>query len=136
MEAAGVSLSPCTHCAVTATGAGEQRETIKNALLRFLERKGWQKHNHVEPVFKACLAFLSTSRAWLALINLEDLWLGKKPQNIPSTGKEYPNWWRKTRYSLETLCQMPKLTAIVRDINNRRRWVFRGRRRRYHDAGE
>ena len=49
------------------------------------------------------MKFLAKSEAIIVLLNLEDLWGETKPQNIPSTTKEHPNWKRRMRYSMERL---------------------------------
>lgn len=95
------------------------RRRIKEALIAFLQSKGWLKKG-VQDIFaitKACLAFLSASPAHVVLVNLEDLWLETQPQNIPSTEEEYPNWQRKARYSLEQFCQMPEVCDTLREID-------------------
>jgi 4-alpha-glucanotransferase len=81
----------------------------KKTLLSFLLDSGWLKGSEedIPAVLKACLSFLAASQARIVLVNLEDLWLETKPQNVPSTEKEYPNWQRKARYGLEEFCQMP-----------------------------
>jgi 4-alpha-glucanotransferase len=37
------------------------------------------------------------------LVNLEDLWLETKAQNVPGTLDEHPNWQHKARYRLERI---------------------------------
>jgi 4-alpha-glucanotransferase len=39
-------------------------------------------------------AWLANSDASLVLMNLEDLWLEPRPQNVPGTSSERPNWQR------------------------------------------
>ena len=95
------------------------RRRFEKALIAFLQSKGWLKKG-VQDIFaitKACLAFLSASRAHVVLVNLEDLWRETQPQNIPGTEKEYPNWQRKARYSLEEFCQMPEVRDALREID-------------------
>jgi 4-alpha-glucanotransferase len=95
------------------------RRRIKEVLIAFLQGKGWLKKG-VQDIFaitKACLAFLSASRTHVVLVNLEDLWLETQPQNMPGTEKEYPNWQRKARYSLEEFYQMPGVRDTLREID-------------------
>ncbi len=43
------------------------------------------------------------------LINLEDLWNAKDPQNVPGTWRERPNWQRKSEVDLESMAaRLPK----------------------------
>jgi len=95
----------------------------REAVVTFLHDKGWLKEltSDTGAILRACLSFLSASRAQGLLVNLEDLWLETRPQNIPSTGKEYPNWQRKAGYSLEAFCQMPQVIDILRIIDHLRK---------------
>jgi 4-alpha-glucanotransferase len=85
----------------------------------FLRQKGWLKKSNGDTLtaFKACLSFLAKSKARLALVNLEDLWLETQPQNIPSIHKKYPNWRRKAKYRLEDFCQMPQVLDTLHIID-------------------
>ena len=92
------------------------RRTLKSALTRFLKLKGRLNGGlrRTGGVLKACLHYLGASPARLLLVNLEDLWLEEKPQNVPGTGWERPNWMRKARYALEDLC--PRVRKALRRI--------------------
>jgi 4-alpha-glucanotransferase len=50
-----------------------------------------------------CLESLARSPARTVLVNLEDLLLERRPQNVPGTGKDWPNWRRKMAVRLEDL---------------------------------
>ncbi|MFC2021723.1 4-alpha-glucanotransferase [Chloroflexota bacterium] len=107
-------------------GAGKERNrllTMKKALVNFLRDEGWLNgsEDDIPAVLKACLSFLSASRARIVLVNLEDLWLETQPQNVPSTGKEYPNWRRKAEYTLEQFCQLPQITDTLQIVNELRK---------------
>ena len=64
-------------------------------------------------LLRRSLALLARSRADLMVITLEDLWLETKPQNVPGTSRENPNWRRKARYGLEELDAVPQLNDIL-----------------------
>jgi 4-alpha-glucanotransferase len=98
------------------------REKAKKALLSFLQSHKLLKPGQDDPqaVLKAILSWLGQSRAPMVLINLEDLWLETKPQNIPGTGPEQPNWQHKARYSLEEFSQMPQVVEVLREFNSLR----------------
>jgi 4-alpha-glucanotransferase len=49
------------------------------------------------------LAYVARSSAELVLVNLEDLLLETRPQNLPGTGSHQQNWRRKMSVSLEGL---------------------------------
>jgi 4-alpha-glucanotransferase len=72
-------------------------------------------------VLRACLAELAASPARTVLVSLEDLWLEPRPQNVPGTWRERPNWLRKARYTLEELLRMPDLLATLREVDRLRR---------------
>jgi 4-alpha-glucanotransferase len=58
---------------------------------------------------------LADSQAEIVLLNLEDLWGETRPQNIPATGAERPNWRRRVRPSLE---QIRKMSALAEELSN------------------
>ena len=108
--------------------AGARREKkrllgMKKNLLAFLRDRGWRQgaDNDIAAILKACLSFLAASPSRILLINLEDLWLEIQPQNIPSTGKEYPNWRRRAKYAFEQFCQMPQVVATLRIVDKLRK---------------
>ncbi|MDY6893497.1 MAG: 4-alpha-glucanotransferase [Chloroflexota bacterium] len=95
---------------------------MKRALITFLQGGGWlqeQREDTID-VLKACLAFLAISPARIVLINLEDMWLETQPQNVPSTKAEYPNWRRRTRYTLEEYRQMTQVLDTLWVVNKLR----------------
>lgn len=98
------------------------RERVRRALTAFLEKHG-SLHSQ-EPddhaLLMAWLAYLSTSRATIVVVNLEDLWLEVRRQNMPGTGSEQPNWKRKARYNLEAFQQLPDVIASLRTIDRLR----------------
>jgi len=97
------------------------RAIVKKRLVNFLKEKGLLKGRiTAASVLKGCLSFLAASRSRLLLINMEDLWLETNTQNIPSTTTEHPNWRRKARLSFENFCQMPRVVAILGEINRLR----------------
>jgi len=82
-------------------------------------------------VLAGCLRFLATSEASLLLVNLEDLWLERRPQNTPGTADERPNWRRKLKRSVEEIASsgLGKLEA-VRALRRLRPRAVRKRRPR------
>jgi len=88
----------------------------------FLYRQGWlpELTDRTQAVLHASLSYLAASPARLLLVNLEDLWLEKVPQNVPGTTDENPNWQRKARYSLEEFSVMPAVVDILQQINRLR----------------
>ena len=96
---------------------------MKGALLAFLRKHGWLHgaEDDTHAVLTACLSFLAASRAQMVLVNLEDLWLETQPQNVPTTGKESPNWQRRARYTFEQFCQLPQVVDTLLVVNELRK---------------
>ncbi len=74
----------------------EQRnlQAQKDALLKLLKREGWLgqgESDDLQAILTACLSYLAASPARVVLVNLEDLWLETRPQNVPGTGVERAN---------------------------------------------
>lgn len=93
------------------------------SLCAFLQEKGLLQAptEDAATVLKACLFYLAASPAPIILVNLEDLWLEKAPQNLPGTGVDTPNWRRKARYALEEFTRLPEVLAILREVNRLRK---------------
>jgi len=99
------------------------RAAQKAALIRHLRSQGWLEEDAPDAaaILKAWLCYLSASGADLVLINVEDLWLEPRPQNVPGTWDERPNWKRKARHSLEELRQINSVMDILVAIDQTRR---------------
>ena len=99
-----------------------RRRSDVATLAEFLRTKGFLGNEKDRvAVYRACLRYLGSSGASTVLVNLEDLWMERRPQNVPGTQSERPNWRRKARYPLEALRQIPSVTAPLREINAIRR---------------
>jgi 4-alpha-glucanotransferase len=77
-------------------------ETVE-ALTSFLRARGLLSGRApaAPEVAVACLAHLAGTDVRAVLVNLEDLWGETRPQNVPGTGDEEPNWRRWARLGLE-----------------------------------
>jgi 4-alpha-glucanotransferase len=95
--------------------AKKHREKLKAALVRFLRTEGFLKRGKPDTreVLRALLAWLRASESEMVLVNLEDLWLETRPQNVPGTSSERPNWRRKARLTLEELFQDKQLRRLI-----------------------
>jgi 4-alpha-glucanotransferase len=97
----------------------EKRKAMLEALVAFL-----RSANHlgdaedVAAVLRACLSYLAASDARIVLVNLEDLWLETRAQNIPSTGEECANWRNKARYSFEQFRNKPEVVNLLKEIDH------------------
>jgi 4-alpha-glucanotransferase len=81
-----------------------QREALRDAVTHDLEAEGAIGPD-AEPdeVLAAILLRLAKGEADILLVNLEDLWLEARAQNVPGTVDEFPNWRRKAIRSLEAI---------------------------------
>ena len=101
----------------------ERRNSVRQALLSYLSRTGYLKTGEadIEGVLRAFLDYLASSPARLVLVNLEDLWLEERPQNVPGTWNERPNWRRKTRHPFEHYCKEQNILYTLDRIHRLRR---------------
>ncbi len=72
------------------------------------------------PLLDSCLAKMAQSSADYLVINLEDLWEEKRPQNIPGTWKEVPNWRRKMSKSISEWTADPKVIERLQLVQDSR----------------
>ncbi|RMH43396.1 MAG: 4-alpha-glucanotransferase [Deltaproteobacteria bacterium] len=59
------------------------------------------------------IARLAASEAWAVLVSLEDLWGETRPQNVPGTGRERPNWRRKMARAIDEAAADPACAALL-----------------------
>ncbi|HEV2394280.1 MAG TPA: 4-alpha-glucanotransferase [Verrucomicrobiae bacterium] len=98
------------------------RTRMNAALAKFLERAGLLKTGSKDgaAVLRAALRWLAASEAEALLVNLEDLWGEERPQNVPGTSIELPNWRRKTKLSLEEILTNPSIRDLLRSLARKR----------------
>ena len=109
------------------------RAELRRRLVDALGRGGWlqtieQKSADTaspEPaeagqVIRGLLRYLAASPAEMVLVNLEDLWQETRPQNIPGTHLERPNWRRKTRFTFEEFRDLPEVKDCLREMDRLR----------------
>jgi 4-alpha-glucanotransferase len=103
------------------------REEQRRALVAVLRTEGELPADVKEPdartVLGALLLHLGKSPARAVLVNLEDLWSERRPQNVPGTGPERANWRRPLRLSLEELKDKPEVVATLRALDEARNAV-------------
>ena len=106
----------------TAAQERKQRRRVTQNLVAFLRHKRLLKSGRVEPeeLTRAILQFLSQSMAKVVLVNLEDLWKETRPQNIPATQKERPNWRRRMKLSIEEIERSMAVKTVLDVVNNSR----------------
>lgn len=108
-----------------------RRRRLRRALVRFLrssgklggtggsgERGGIALHRRI---LRGSLFHLAESPARMVVVNLEDLLMETRPQNLPGTTSEYPNWRRPARRRLEQVQVMPDVVDTLRTLDRLRR---------------
>jgi 4-alpha-glucanotransferase len=63
---------------------------------------------------------LSASPARYLLVNLEDLWMEDRPQNVPGTSFERPNWRRRARRNLDQIIDDAAIRRMLASMGERR----------------
>lgn len=110
---------------LTEDGAGREaagRAWYRETLLAFLRRERLLGDDlSPEAVLRACLAFLGRSDARAVVVNLEDLWLERRPQNVPGTAGERPNWRRRAARTLESVRDDEAIASVLRALDAARR---------------
>jgi 4-alpha-glucanotransferase len=100
-----------------------ERHAVKIGLASFLRGRKYLKNTSPGSgeALKACLAYMSASRARFVLVNLEDLWLETRAQNVPGVGDKYPSWKNKARYNLEEILESPEVIGALKEVNGIRK---------------
>jgi hypothetical protein len=101
--------------------AGERQRASPEVLCALLHALGIPAGNETEKLDSLRASLLRPFRqviepaviAWDGRGNVEDLWLERRPQNVPGTSRERPNWRRKTRFTLEKMLQNSGLRKML-----------------------
>jgi 4-alpha-glucanotransferase len=101
-------------------GRRAERNRQRLALIEHLVSQGllpWRREQDEEAVLRAALDYLAASPAKLVLLFLEDLWRETRPQNVPGTTTEYPNWRRRARFRFESFRRLPEVTSTLARVD-------------------
>jgi 4-alpha-glucanotransferase len=108
----------------------ERRARLRLAIVNVLRSGGWLPDEVAGPapigrrieraVLEAALSFLAAGPAALVLVNLEDLWGETRPQNVPGTVHQYPNWRRKAKLPLEAFRLEGRVVGTLATVNRLR----------------
>ena len=105
--------------------AGERRErgALRRSLIEFLRRDGLlgARETGGPAVMAAAQRYLARSEARTVVVNLEDLWGETRPQNVPGTTTERPNWVRKAGHPFERFREMPAVVGTLREVDRLRK---------------
>ncbi len=69
---------------------------------------------------RGCLAHLARSPADLLMVDLEELWGERQPQNRPGTGPEASNWRRRASHTLEEARRDVETVEFLRTLQTLR----------------
>ncbi|MGZ4125462.1 MAG: 4-alpha-glucanotransferase, partial [Actinomycetota bacterium] len=105
----------------------EERERIREAIVEGLRARGLLtgRRPDAAAVLEAALRFLGRSEAALVIVALEDLWLEERPQNVPGTASERPNWRGRLRLTLDELAADERVNRLIDAIAAERAAVAR-----------
>lgn len=123
-----------THDMPTFAAYVQGLDIISRRKSRFLSKltaaEEWQRRKTLNPSGKMKLSIrqlkhilqdslyrLADDPSKYLLINLEDLWLETMPQNIPNSGKTYPNWKKKFKFSFEKWTKNKFLCTTIYNIS-------------------
>ncbi len=94
----------------SAAAAAERRVAERRLLLRQL---GLPQQASPTAALEAALAQMASSGAGAVMISLEDLWLERRPQNVPGTSsRERPNWRGRAARPTEVLAGLPRSPSL------------------------
>jgi len=98
------------------------RKRLRASLQRFLGREVALPPDADAPAaLRACLHHLGKSPSPLVLVSMEDLWGETKPQNVPGTYLERPNWRRRAKLGLHELPAHPELAVTLAGLHRARK---------------
>ncbi|MGZ4151719.1 MAG: 4-alpha-glucanotransferase, partial [Actinomycetota bacterium] len=104
-----------------------ERERCREAIVEGLRARGLLtgRRPDAAAVLEAALRFLGRSEAALVIVALEDLWLEERPQNVPGTSSERPNWRGRLRLTLDELAADERVNRLIDAIAAERAAVAR-----------
>jgi 4-alpha-glucanotransferase len=98
------------------------REAVRNAMRAFLQpRHADTDDERMKEMLRSSLLHLGRSDAWIVLVNIEDLWLETRAQNIPGTYREHPNWLRRGRESFTLFSSDPFAMTLLKQLDEARK---------------
>jgi 4-alpha-glucanotransferase len=111
---------------------GEGRVSTAEATVQRQEREHWRTAildatgaaedagDPADAALRGCLAHLAESAADLVLVDLEELWGEREPQNRPGTGTGASNWRRRASHTLAEAREDAGTTRFLQRLNGLR----------------
>jgi 4-alpha-glucanotransferase len=103
---------------INATTAARQREERADVIEQAKAQLGAKDP---QELLHRLVEILAGSDAEVVLVNLEDLWLEVRPQNVPGTSTERPNWRRPAAYAVDELDAVPAALETLARMRAARR---------------
>lgn len=103
-------------------GERKRRPEVLAILRRWLVERGVAEEETEVPqeVLEGVLRALAKSRARWVIVNLEDLWLEKVSQNVPTTSTERPNWRPRLKLTMHELEQDERVRELLEAVRRGR----------------
>lgn len=107
---------------------GNAGAEVRTEIARFLSSQGHpvagdetdSSDVNAQNAMRAALKFLASSRARAVIVNLEDLWLEREPQNVPGS-VDGPVWRRQASRTMESFSTDPEVVAVLQELDRVRR---------------
>jgi 4-alpha-glucanotransferase len=98
-----------------------ERAANKVALRAGLHLDGDGPGDDTVELLAGCLRHMAAGPALLMLVDLEDLWLEREPQNRPGTGPAVPNWRLRAAKTLDLARGDADVVGLLRAVDGLRR---------------
>jgi 4-alpha-glucanotransferase len=106
------------------TEGGGERSARAHWRARLFERLGSSDRpetpDATATALEGCLGHLARSEAPLVLVDLEELWDERRPQNRPGTGPERGNWTARTARPLDEVLGDLRLSELLSHVDRER----------------
>ncbi|MCX2727264.1 4-alpha-glucanotransferase [Thermomicrobium sp. 4228-Ro] len=99
----------------------ERQEAVRDWLVQRGYIQPGEGGHDPATLLRALLRLLGSGPAAIVLVNLEDLWLEREPQNRPGTGLECPNWRRLARRGLADLAADRTIGELLATLDRTRK---------------
>lgn len=102
--------------------ARTKREWLRDSVIHYLHQRGLLDSGKPTPrdILEGCLSELASRGEAMMLVNLEDLWLERLPQNTPGTVDQRPNWQLRAANGLEAVKANSEFVQLIQRVNQLR----------------
>jgi 4-alpha-glucanotransferase len=116
----------------------QERTNVRAAVTTELTRLGMisSAKPQAQDVGRALMTMAAKGRARIQVVNLEDWWGERRPQNVPGVETGVMNWRRRCRWSLERIVKDATLGQFLGQLAGTRRGARKSNRRTSHSSKE